>query len=373
MAWFGVNVDATSAWWQLDPEDPIARAVGDLTAWPLGPTLDVPDTISPSGEWFRPPTSFRTVYRPLASTADPDAPAGVLAVKGSEPLVGDFDRLPLAMLTRTFRSDVDRGYASMLEHFPLRERKVPASLTRHEARGEIESAIAVQRDHLAAFGTLARLPVPLVAVDVPVDRQQHVATLLASMLSPRARSIIDELLHEPLTILVSFHPGLPHRVSALDHTLADDEVEQALERWIELSARLLALGYLPHTFQSEGLGSCLDPGNACVDGSVCDPDSIRPLSDLTHLDDGTIYDAISSAFLAVVRLAGLVSPGTVEWSTGHDLLRAYVRRRFVHHLDVAAAVVGDIDPRVTTFFGDLDHRTVVEMIRSRRRSNRSVW
>src|SRR3546814_14194951 len=83
-----------------------------------------------------------------------------------------------------------RSLFSALEHFPLNEQKIPLALSVDEAMEDVVSAAAVQRAHLARFGTLARVPLPLSAVRWPdAAAGDHLRRLEIGRASCRERGV----------------------------------------------------------------------------------------------------------------------------------------------------------------------------------------
>src|SRR5690606_9269298 len=88
---------------------------------------------------------------------DDKATAGVIVLKGSEPLLADFDAY-LHWMTGTQFGAWPRPLA---EHFPLFEGKAPGTVLLGEAKAEATAALDVQQRHVTHYGSLMRMPVPL--------------------------------------------------------------------------------------------------------------------------------------------------------------------------------------------------------------------
>jgi hypothetical protein len=91
---------------------------------------------------------------------------------------------------------------------------------------------------------------------------------------------IEARLQGGLGVSVSFYGGSPVRVEDLfsrstwlHEALVPADVshiERAIDGWVQLFARLLHFGYVPYAQWNYTWGSCVDPGNACVDGGLTD-------------------------------------------------------------------------------------------------------
>jgi hypothetical protein len=245
-----------------------------------------PFRIEAPDAYVRPYRHLRAFYRQL--------PAGVLAFKGTEPYAADRDA-HLHTLAE-FRVDYPaRGKSlfSAAEHFALVEQKVPLALALDEALEDVRSAAMLQRAHLARHGELARLPTPLLALAWPAPaRAAHLAAL-QPLLSGRALRIVDAFTQGGLGAVVYFYPALPIRVAHLPVELAAQPARPWLERlaqrtdpavtvdrWIDLVARLLALGYLPGRTEHIGIGHCLELQNAVIDGGFVDVGSVVAMSEV---------------------------------------------------------------------------------------------
>lgn len=86
-----------------------------------------------------------------------------------------------------------------------------------------------------------------------------------------------------------------------------------VSNWTRLLIRLLYLGYLPYSVRNEGLGACMDFGNAALDGGFCDPDSIIAIDART--DDEFFFESVIQTFKifqnTVERLLGLADTCTL--------------------------------------------------------------
>lgn len=258
------------------------------------------------GDRFRPFRHVRTHYR--------RGPSGtVVAIKGSEVLAPGLRSL-LADLGR-FRINQPRlgpSLWSAIEYFPIFEQKVPAALLRHEALAEARLAAEFQSAYLERYGELASVPLPLRVYAWPEERVTSFRVLLRPLLSERAAAIVERLLEDGLACYVYQFPCTPTRVVELTRTLeqvstplhgfpgrrdalaARTDPVAAVQGWISLVARMLALGYFPVRLSHFGIGQCLDPQNAVISGALADLGSLHPIAGVT---DARMFH---ETFLAVV-------------------------------------------------------------------------
>jgi hypothetical protein len=250
--------------------------------------------VSIEGHFYRLPGHNRSFCYSLAqSDAVFDSP--VFVFKGTEPLLSDYPVLLAWMAQAPLR----RSTRVMTDHFPLAEGKIPGALSLREALHEAEIALELQRKHLKHYGELAKLPTPLLVHRYPDDRVKTCAAHLRSSLSPTAFDRIEPLLAAGLAVYVYHYPAPPIRANywggmvspSLTQYLKRHFTEEiAISGWATLTIRLLYLGYLPYTVRNDGLGACMDLGNATLDGGFCDPDSITPLE--TSPDDEFFRDGV---------------------------------------------------------------------------------
>lgn len=307
----------------------------------------------------RPHRHLRAFYKSV--------PEGVIAIKGSEPLAPGL--APHFGVLRGFRIDYPaRGKSlfSALEHFPLIEQKIPLAVALDEAREDAAAAETVQSAHLARFGTVARVPLPLLVLRWPdAAVEQHLATL-APLLSKRARRIVETQAEGGFGAFVYYYPTVPLRVAHLPAILGLTGHEPAwrtklagltdpaaaIERWIDLVARLLALGFLPGSIESIGVGHCLEIKNAVIDGGFVDLGSVQRFEEVTTPQGFAEPLLAALADLAkTVRhmLRGDATDVEAEYRNP-SLTMLMVLHRLLPALGERVRALGPADPRLADFF-----------------------
>lgn len=298
----------------------------------------------------------------LALTSDKST-ADVVVLKGSEPLIEDFDHY-LKWMTGTQFGAWPRPLA---EHFPLFEGKAPGTVLLGEAMAEATTALAVQTRHLQHYGSLMRLPVPLLVWRLPEAAAVATIERLQARISEMAFERLEPGLRHGIGVLAYYYPAPPVRVHAAGRSaflwpapaeLASHRnlLERAVPGWITLGARLLWLGMLPTTPLSWRLGDIFDPNNACLDGGVCDVNSIHPITSATGdgffvrsvaMSTGGLRMAIARAFN--VSLGEL--PSNYEQELAGFYLTDFVKGAMERALEAEARPSLSLDPRLGLMFG----------------------
>jgi hypothetical protein len=303
------------------------------------------------GRFYRLPNHNRSFcYSVSDSVSIVDSPAVV--VKGSEPLLQDFERMIDWMLQAPLRT----SSRVMADHFPLAEGKIPGALSAREAMHEAQIALDVQKRHLMHYGDLATIPVPLLVHSISQQGNEACIALLREKLSQSAFERIDPLLQKGLAIYVYYYPSPPIRANfmgdlgmpgfGLFSEKKHDE-HSVVSKWAQLLIRLLYLGYLPYNVRNDGLGACMDFGNAAVDGGFCDPDSIIAVDG--RADDEFFYESVIQSFKifqnTVERFLGLSDTYSL-----YPSIESFACWQYIHHLlKDAVATEGrpglQLDPR----------------------------
>lgn len=228
--------------------------------------------------FYRLPRHYRSVCLPLQG-ADPSEAflsADVVAFKGTEPLLPDFDRVLAWMETAPFRGQD----LPMAWYFPLVLKMPPGAMPLDECLSEHRTSMQVQTAHLEAYGELAPAPVPLA---VHRFSAEHVRQYLATLERHAPRQAVERVrtrVSAGLGVGIYYSPGSQLRVEDLFATEAwlrpllptftPSQGERVVDAWVRTFARLLHLGYVPYAPWNAGWGACVDSGNACIDGGIVD-------------------------------------------------------------------------------------------------------
>lgn len=319
----------------------------------LEPELFVPPSAYSfvAGPFFRPPGSHRSFYE-MPQLEDPESAAGVLAYKGTEPLVPG-----RAELLRHFARSHD-GDASILEQLIVGEGKVPGALTLGEALREAEASARLQLAHVARYGTLARLPLPLHVMPHDQGTAAALLELLAPVVSSAARAELERIASPGLAVLVYHYPAPPLRVRDVASLFAGMngvqrllglldlcDAKAAVEGWLELFSRVLTLGFVPGTPGGLRTGLCCQPQNACLDGGFVDLESAVAINGLP--DDGAVAAAVHASVGALVETVVdfLLPAGGRRDGMARHHVTSFVLDRLARAVDVPRS--DSIDPRVT--------------------------
>ena len=265
--------------------------------------------------------------------------AGVLAIKGSEPLAANFTdflaeleaervHVELRLGTPAVDRTLTRAELSALGKLVLVEHKLPGCVTVREAVDEARAALAAQRAYIARHGRPARLPLPIFVGRWSDAHVTRVRDALAAHVSGRARHAVELALAGGIAVYVYRYPSVPIRLAHLAvpdaHTTTEMRDRLAtisrhidpracLEGWLELTARLLALGFVAKAPDTLVTGDCLQVQNLCLDGGFVDAESLVSTS---SLDERALRDAIRRSVhelaLAATRLTFGLDTSTVD-------------------------------------------------------------
>jgi hypothetical protein len=304
-----------------------------------------------------------------------EAAQGAVAFKGTEPGLADFESWIEAMGARTvaFRGQYHRivsegvpahSRTSLLEKFPIIERKIPGALGLREAMNEASRALRFQEAYLARYGELAMTPIPLRVYRWGEEATTRVTKILAGHLSDTAMSAIAESMGTGLGCYLYFYPGKtsPIRVSHLEHEavgpkepfslrsrkLAEElDTESVVQSWTTLLARMLVLGFVPKDPSSVLSGDCLQIQNATIDGGFTDMDSVVALADIRS--DAMAKEAIRASLLELTRTVSVLLMGRSGLQASFQLqvpeVFTWVRNQVIRAVTYESRR-GSVDPRV---------------------------
>lgn len=347
--------------WDVRSELPALHAAiqrGQAEKW-LGPAVDelaggtlVPPTcrsFGGSGPFYRLPKHRRSFYyspKPrYGALHDPAATDGAISIKGAEPLCEDFDAL-LSALKERLTPPVMSMYMTQRRHaeyISVIENKAPGVLYLDEALEEAILAGELQTKHLAAYATLARLPVPLFVHSLPDDCKRRAIERVARCVSERGFERIRRRLEDGIASYAYYYPALPLRSDALHALLslpptphahltallAKADVDALLGQWTELFVRLLYLGYLPCSLGSFQSGMMLQEQNVVVDGGFLDVDSVIPISKMDS--DVAFHETMQLSVFVMCRTVRLLLVSHVLWNLQKGLTD-YVEKMIHDHM-----------------------------------------
>ncbi len=298
------------------------------------------------------------------------AGTAVLAHKGTEVFAHDRDQhLPVLAEFRVDYPARGKSLFSAAEHFALVEQKIPLAISAFEAVEDAKAACQLQQAHLQRFGQLACLPTPLLVIQWPAAVRDNHLKVLRTLLSERAMRITDIMTKEGLAAIIYHYPSLPLRVAHLPvelnkqgsgpwlHRLASLTAgysltpEQVVECWIDLVARMLALGFLPGRTEHIGIGHCLEMQNAVIDGGFVDLGSIVAMADVKS--DSAFMEMLMATFADLAKtvrhfMLGPVPDVEAEYRNPSLLMLACLQR-VVPALLQRLRTYPDLEPRLQAY------------------------
>jgi hypothetical protein len=296
------------------------------------------------GRFYRLPNHNRSFCYALSdSNSLADAPT--LVFKGAEPLLNDFQ----TMLNWMAQAPLRKSSRVMADHFPLGEGKIPGALSSKEAIREAQIALDVQKGHLRHYGELAMIPTPLLVHSISDARMIACTEILRHNLSTAAFDRIDPVLQSGLAIYIYHYPSSPIRANYWGD-LGVPPFKQFFEKlpeenstvagWVRLVIRLLYLGYLPYSVRNEGLGACMDFGNAALGGGFCDPDSIVAID--AGMDDEFFRESVIQT-LEILQRTIQLTIGLSGSTTLYQSIEEFACRQYIHYL-VNCAIISEERP-----------------------------
>lgn len=321
--------------------------------------------------FFRPELHKRAFYyapSPNYGTQDSeDEPTdGVIAFKGTEPLLDDFEQAVRDLCQRHTNPAVTSTQRREGEHFAWLELKAPLTVTMQEAREECERAAELQLRHLEHYGTLAALPRPLWVHRLPGQVEARILALLRAVLSRRSFDRLAPRLADGFAIYTYAYPSLPIRASHLDAMIAkrafsfadrQDALEAQIDpdevvgAWATLFVRLIHLGWLPAALGNRGVGNICDMNNAVVDGGFVDVDSVIPIRELD--DDRLFFDTLHFSYLSLCNTARRLLAYMAlrpEPDVADHFIQRFVDGKLRAAFEREARPGLPVDPRVGEFF-----------------------
>jgi hypothetical protein len=322
------------------------------------------------GQFYRLKSHYRSVCCALPINSSPlSTNSEVIVFKGSEPLLKDFHNYLQWMLTAHFRnSDLPLGL-----HLPFVLRMPPGAMPIDECQREQRITSAFQQRHLDCYGELAQVPVPLLVHEYAGSDVARYVDTVRRNLPTAAFERVEARAKAGLGIEIYYYPSSPVRVENVHRAgvplVVDvDSAEDTIKRWATLAARLLALRLMPYVTWNRAWGSCLDFGNACLDGGLCDLLTLTPFESIgnNRLFRSCLRDTFS-VFAETVCLFCKTLSGTrqneSDSSTIDPLCVSFARSILVDSLQREGSHVGGMDERVTAFVSERSVAGLIEALR----------
>jgi len=295
---------------------------------------------------------------------------GYIAIKGSEPTLGE----DLGMLVA---SGIHKAWSTadnmrIIDVFPTREFKVPMAETLREAVGEAVIADELSQAYGRRYGEVPLLPIPLAALRWPDKVANASLDVVGPELHAFAREVVEHQITRGLGCYVYYYPTAPFpRVRDAAAALGDKGSQRfaalsakeppltTVRRWVDLFARIVALGYLPATTTRFALGQVVQAQNVVVGGGFVDVDSVRRTN--TFDDWRELVEAYLFSLETFARTIGIyLFDGLGERSTASPvgLCLMWVAQMLGKAVnDDVAQRGGAVDPRVLAlppWGGDLE-------------------
>ena len=329
--------------------------------------------IGPIGRFYRLPNHYRSIsfILPPDESGVPGSIPGVIVFKGTEPLLADFPSYFEWMLSAQVRSSpLPIGL-----HFPLDMKLPPAAMWIEECRSEQAVSSNVQRLFLSRHDRLARLPLPLFVFKLTSAQQARYEDVVRSRISEEAWKKFRSKMSDGLGVEVYYYPELPVRVADLHvgnvretfkAALDPPQVEATFDKWIELLSRILCLGFMPYVPWHHGMGSCLDPGNVCIDGGFNDLLTLVPFdaipSDVLFQRSVQLCIQILADSMGSLSAAAIGIPSVVE-TDATTLAAAYVTEHLRRHVHAIQGEGHAVDARLVACFERPVASAILDLLR----------
>lgn len=326
------------------------------------------------GGFVRIPNHYRSVACLIPSHETGNG-MGAIVFKGTEPLLPDFSDYLEWMLTAPFRG----SYLPLGLHFPLEMKLPPGAMWIEECVLEQDVTSRIQSEYLAQYGRLARLPVPLFVFELGQDQVQQYRALIRARVSAATFSRIEAKLAGGLGVEVYYYPSLPVRAADLfvteirtscASTLTSQALEETFGAWIRLMADMLHLGYMPYAPWNHGMGACVDPGNACIDGGFNDVLTIVPFDSIPS--ESLFWRSLGQSIQMLASSVGVTCAAAAEASPRFQpeppaAAVAYVTEALREHIRSHVPERRAVDPRLLRFF---ERPAVEDIFRHQREAQR---
>ncbi len=343
------------------------------TSLPLAPHSG----IGAMGRFHRLPNHYRSVNFLFSPAKPVDAQSWIVApdpaaivFKGTEPLLADFPSYLDWMLDAPFRS----SSLPLGLHFALQVRLPPAAMWIGECIAEQAVTSKLQQLHYERHGSLARLPVPLFVFKLTSEQVSRYEEVVRNRLSAEAFKRIEGKIADGLGIEVYYYPALPVRAAdllvgnvkdAFSRHLTPERVEATIDKWSRLLAEMLCMNYMPYAPWQQGMGACVDTGNACLDGGFCDLLTLVPFG---AIPDELFHRSLIASIQVLGDSVSTLSAASVGVPSGEQeagaLAAAYVSRRIRQYLGDQIKLGHTIDERLKLFLDGPKVSDIAAVLRS---------
>ena len=318
--------------WDVRSEAPgvyDALETGDrqfVDAWTHDYAQDIPYSRSykpfEGDDYFRPWSHARSLYTVVPGTSH------TLCLKGTEACCPDL----AVELAHGTKKDMYHKYVNQIEWWLRIEQKAPFVFTVREGLDEAMLAARVQNDYLRRHKRFARLPIPVRVYRFPTILQRQYVETLKSFCTPQIRELADFVVGSGLSVYVYLYQGPVDRINTIWAPSASGDTgyagrrneiaaitakfdfEQCIDGWLRLCVELLALGWMPTTYNSDVTGQCVRHVNAFLNGGFGDLDSIRPIATITT--DQDFYKSFWFMVAELVADVNMAMIGHTDYSTG---------------------------------------------------------
>jgi hypothetical protein len=177
--------------------------------------------------------------------------------------------------------------------FPLKEQKLPYAVLVSEAIQEAEASTRFLEKYVRHFNALPVFPLPLAIYRMPESVESNYFAKINQLASPRARDLCNLIGKEGLAVYAYYLPVPPIRMAhivpagTLKNGIVDAasrerslrekhkfDAKSALENYLALAGRMLALDFFPLSMDSYEIGNCTSPQNVTIDGGMVDSGSL---------------------------------------------------------------------------------------------------